>query len=76
MNITQLTLSHGGEVNMIRTLYAAVQQRCWRRDRSQRITAMLERERAIGMVDLDELEAMAWQLAEIRALPEAFEPQR
>ena len=37
---------------------------------------MLERERAIGMVDLDELDAMAWQLAEIRALPEAFEPHR
>ena len=33
------------EVAMIRTLYAAVQQRCWRRDRSRRIAAMLERER-------------------------------
>ncbi|MBV8936616.1 MAG: hypothetical protein JO304_21610 [Solirubrobacterales bacterium] len=61
---------------MIRTLYAAIQQRCWRRDRSRRIAAMLERERAIGTVGLDELDAMAWQLAEIRALPEAFEPHR
>lgn len=64
------------EVTMIRTLYAAVQQRCWSRDRSRRIAAMLERERTIAMADLDRLEAMAWQLAEIRALPEALEPQR
>ena len=61
---------------MIRTLYAAVQQRCWSRDRSRRIVAMLERERAIAIADLDQLEAMASQLAEIRALPEALEPQR
>jgi hypothetical protein len=31
---------------------------------------MLERERAIALADLDRLEAMAWQLAEIRGLPE------
>ena len=37
---------------------------------------MRERERTIATVDLDLLDAMAWQLAEIRALPEAFEPQR
>ena len=37
---------------------------------------MLERERAKAMEDLDQLEAMAWQLAEIRALPEALDPQR
>jgi hypothetical protein len=61
---------------MIRTLYAAVQQRCWSRDRSRRIAAMLERERAIAMADLDRLEGMAWQLAEIRALPEALNPRR
>jgi hypothetical protein len=60
---------------MIRTLYATVQQRCWSRDRSRRIAAMLERERAIAVADRDWLEAMAWQLAEIRALPEAFDPQ-
>jgi hypothetical protein len=64
------------EVTMIRSLYAAVQQRCWSRDRSRRIAAMLERERAIAMEDLDRLEAMACQLAEIRALPEALDPQR
>ena len=61
---------------MIRTLYAAVQQRCWSRDRSRRIAAMLERERAIALAELDELEALARQLVEIRALPEALEPQR
>jgi hypothetical protein len=64
------------EVTMIRSLYAAVQQRSWRRHRSRRIAAMLDRERAIAMADLDRLEAMAWQLAEIRALPEALDPQR
>jgi uncharacterized protein related to proFAR isomerase len=62
---------------MIRTLYAPVQQRCWSRDRSRRIVAMLERERAIAIADLDQLEAIASQLAEIRALPEAFDrPKR
>ncbi|MBV9681079.1 MAG: hypothetical protein JO046_04765 [Solirubrobacterales bacterium] len=59
---------------MIRTIYAAVQQRCWNRDRSRRIAAMLEREFESAMAGGDELEAMAWQLAEIRALPEALEP--
>ena len=59
---------------MIRTIYAAVQQRCWNRDRSRRIAAMLERERASARAGGDRLEAMAWQLAEIRALPEALEP--
>jgi len=61
---------------MIRALYAAVQQRCWSRDRSRRIAAMLERERAIAIAELDQLEAMASQLMKIRALPEAFGPQR
>jgi hypothetical protein len=66
------------ELVMIRTLYAAVEQRCWSRDRSRRIAAMRERERehAIAIADLDRLEAMASQLIEIRALPEALEPQR
>ena len=59
---------------MIRTLYAAVQQRCWSRDRSRRIDALLEREQAIARADRDRREAMARQLIEIRALPEALEP--
>jgi hypothetical protein len=54
---------------MIRTLYAAVQQRCWSRDRSRRIDAMLQREHAAAMAASDPVDAMAWQLAEIRALP-------
>ena len=54
------------EVTMIRTIYAAVQQRCWSRDRSRRIAAMRELERAIAIADFDGLEAMACQLAEIR----------
>jgi hypothetical protein len=58
---------------MIRTLYATVQQRCWSRDRSRRIAAMLERERAVAIAERDH--AMAWQLVEIRALPETLEPQ-
>ena len=37
---------------------------------------MLKHERALGMADLDRLEGMAWQLVEIRALPEALDPQR
>ena len=63
------------EVTMLRAVYAAVQQRCWSRDRSRRIAAMLEHERAIAIAELDRLEAMASQLTEIRALPETLEPQ-
>lgn len=60
---------------MIRTRYATVQQRRWSRDRSRRIAAMRERERTIALADLDQLEAMARQLAGIRALPQALETQ-
>jgi hypothetical protein len=60
---------------MIRTLYAAVQQRCWSRDRARRIAVMLERERAIALPAVDPVEAMALQLAEIRALPTAVGPR-
>jgi hypothetical protein len=58
---------------MIRTLYAAVQQRCWSRDRSRRVDALLAREQAIAKADRHRREAMARQLIEIRALPEASE---
>lgn len=64
------------EVTMIRTLYAVVQQRSWNRDRSRRIAVMLDRERTIPMADLDRLDALTCQLAQIRALPEAPEPPR
>ena len=37
---------------------------------------MLQRERLIQMVTVNRLEALAIQLAEIRGLPEAPEPER
>jgi hypothetical protein len=58
---------------MIRSLYYAARERRWNRDRSRRIAAMLARERASLMDKVDWVEAMAIQLAEIRALPEAVE---
>jgi hypothetical protein len=61
---------------MIRSLYWSARERRWNRDRGRRIAEMLQRERVIQMVTVDWLEAMAIQLAEIRALPEAREPRR
>ena len=58
---------------MIRSLYYSARERRWNRDRSRRIAAMLARERASLMDKVDWVEAMAIQLAEIRALPEAVE---
>ena len=57
---------------MIRSLYFAARERRWNRDRSRRIAQMLERERATVTAEIDWIEAMATQLAEIRALPEAL----
>jgi hypothetical protein len=61
---------------MIRSLYLAARERRWNRDRSRRIAVMLEREHAERTAEIGWVEAMAIQLAEIRALPEALEPQR
>jgi hypothetical protein len=61
---------------MMRTVYLAARERRWNRDRRRRIALMLERERASAMAQIDWVEAMAIQLAEIRALPEARKPQR
>jgi hypothetical protein len=61
---------------MIRSLYHAARDRRWNRDRSRRVAAMLARERASFTNKIDWVEAMAIQLAEIRALPEAVEPRR
>jgi hypothetical protein len=58
---------------MIRSIFLAARERIWNRDRSRRIAAMLERERARRPAEIGWVEAMAIQLAEIRALPEAFE---
>jgi hypothetical protein len=61
---------------MIRSVFLGARERCWNRDRSRRIAAMLERERVTRTAEVGWVEAMAIQLAEIRALPEALEPQR
>jgi hypothetical protein len=61
---------------MIRALFLAARERHWNRDRRRRIAAMLERERATRTAGIGWVEAMAIQLAEIRALPEVWEPQR
>jgi hypothetical protein len=58
---------------MIRSIFLAARERIWNRDRSRRIAAMLERERARRAAEIRWVEAMAIQLAEIRALPEALE---
>lgn len=58
------------------SLYAAVRERRWNRDRNRRIAKMLARERATVAATADWLEAMAIQLAEIRALPQVVEPRR
>jgi hypothetical protein len=65
-----------GVGSMIRFLYLPTRERRWNRDRSRRIAAMRERERATRTADIGWVEAMAIQLAEIRALPEALGPQR
>ena len=59
---------------MIRSLYRAVRERRWNRDRRRRISQMVQRERVNATAVCDWIEAMAVQLAEIRTLPEAPEP--
>lgn len=61
---------------MIRSLYIAVREQRWNRDRRRRIAEMRRRERATFMAEIGWVEAMAVQLVEIRALPEAFQTQR
>jgi hypothetical protein len=61
---------------MIRPLFLAARERRWDRDRRRRIAAMLERERTTRTAESGRVEAMAIQLAEIRALPEVVEPPR
>jgi hypothetical protein len=57
------------------SLYRAIFELRWTRDRRRRIAEMLERERATSAPKLDWFETMAAQLAEIRALPEAPDPR-
>ena len=54
----------------MRSLYAAARERHWNRDRRRRIAEMRQRERATFIAQVDWVEAMAIQLAEIRMLPE------
>ena len=54
----------------MRSLYSAARERHWNRDRRRRIAEMRQRERATFIAQLDWVEAMAIQLAEIRMLPE------
>jgi hypothetical protein len=58
---------------MIRSLYRSARERNWDRDRRRRIAELSQRERLIQLVNVDWLEAMAIQLAEIRGLPEPLE---
>lgn len=58
------------ERTLIRSLYIAARERRWNRDRRRRIAEMRRRERATFVSDIDWVETMAIQLAEIRALPE------
>lgn len=61
---------------MIRSLYIVAREGRWNRDRRRRIAEMRRRERASFMAQIDWVEAMAIQLAEIRTLPEAFQTPR
>lgn len=58
---------------MIRSLYIQLRERRWNRDRRQRIAQMRRRERATFVTNIDWVEAMAIQLAEIRTLPELLD---
>jgi hypothetical protein len=59
----------------IRSFYRAMRERRWNHERSRRIAKMLKRESATHAARAEWLEGMALQLAEIRTLPEAAEPQ-
>jgi hypothetical protein len=61
---------------MIRLVYIAVRERRWNRDRRRRIAEMRQRERATFIAQVDWVEAMASQLAEIRMLPEPLATRR
>jgi hypothetical protein len=64
------------EESMIRSLYMVARERRWNRERRRRIAEMRRRERTSVMAQIDRVEAMAVQLAEIRTLPEAFQMRR
>jgi len=55
---------------MMRSRFLSARECHWDRDRRRRIEEMRRRERLIETATATRLEAMAEQLAEIRALPE------
>jgi hypothetical protein len=61
---------------MIRSVYSAVRERRWNRNRRRRIAEMRQRERATFTGAVDWVEAMASQLGEIRMLPEPLGTRR
>ena len=60
---------------MIRSVYSVVRDRGWSRRRRRRIAEMRQRERTT-LAQLEWVEAMAIQLAEIRMLPEPVSTRR
>ena len=61
---------------MIRSRYLAARDRLFYRRRRREAAKALQQEGAAPLADPERLEAMAIQLAEIRALPEALERRR
>ena len=61
-------------LSTIRSLCIEARERRWNRDRRRRIAEMRRRERLSFVTNIDWVEAMAIQLAELRSLPEAHEP--
>ena len=61
---------------MMRWLYIAARERRWNRDRRRRLAEMRQRERASFITQVDWVEVMAIQLAEIRMLPETPRTRR
>jgi hypothetical protein len=61
---------------MIRSRYIVARAWPWSRGRRRRIAAIRRRERATFLAQFEWVEEMAIQLAEIRALPEAFQTRR
>jgi hypothetical protein len=59
-----------------RSLCRALLDRRWDRDRRRRIAQMRQCERVKFITNIDWIEAMAIQLAEIRALPEPAETRQ
>ena len=61
---------------MIRSCYIVACAWPFSRGRRRRIAAIRRRERATFLAQFESVEEMAIQLAEIRALPEAFQTRR